>query len=180
MKARDLTGQVYGMLTVCNRLTNRKGITQSKVRWLVKCDCGNAFEVDAADLYRKDGKRRVSCGCMNFRKAEKSPFWKSSNKISHTYWTAVIGSALKRNIDFNITIQQAYRKFLQQKGICSLSGLEIELNKTASLDRIDSSKGYTESNIQWLHKDINKLKSNWSEDKFINLCKKVAQYDKTR
>ena len=41
---------------------------------------------------------------------------------------------------------------------------------TASLDRIDSSKGYTKSNIQWVHKDINKMKSDFSMLRFLELC----------
>ena len=45
---------------------------------------------------------------------------------------------------------------------------------TASLDRIDSSKGYTIDNIQWLHKDINKMKWDFSQEKFLELCKKIV------
>ena len=46
---------------------------------------------------------------------------------------------------------------------------------TASLDRIDSSKGYTTDNIQWVHKDINIMKNDYGNDYFIEICKKVAK-----
>jgi hypothetical protein len=45
---------------------------------------------------------------------------------------------------------------------------------TASVDRIDSSKDYVEGNVQWLHKDINRMKWDLDTDKFIELCKLVA------
>jgi hypothetical protein len=49
---------------------------------------------------------------------------------------------------------------------------------TASLDRIDSSKGYEEGNIQWVHKHINFMKRTYSQEYFIDMCKKVADNNK--
>ena len=48
---------------------------------------------------------------------------------------------------------------------------------TASLDRIDSSRGYVIDNIQWVHKDINWLKNDWSQKEFIELCSRVANHN---
>ena len=47
--------------------------------------------------------------------------------------------------------------------------------QTASLDRIDSTKGYSKDNIQWVHKDINCMKMDFSQQYFIDLCVKVAK-----
>ena len=46
---------------------------------------------------------------------------------------------------------------------------------TASLDRIDSNKGYVTDNIQWVHKDINYMKSDLDEQQFIHYCRLVVQ-----
>lgn len=46
----------------------------------------------------------------------------------------------------------------------------------ASLDRIDSSKGYVKNNLQWLHKDINIMKRHHSEKYFLELCQKITEY----
>lgn len=46
------------------------------------------------------------------------------------------------------------------------------------LDRIDSSKGYIENNIQWIHKDLQFMKNTMSDNKFIKYCQLVA--DKSR
>ena len=67
-----------------------------------------------------------------------------------------------------------------QKGCCNLTGLSIILPKggnhenVASLDRIDSSRGYIKDNIQWVHKDINRMKWDFPQDKFVKLCFYVA------
>jgi hypothetical protein len=49
---------------------------------------------------------------------------------------------------------------------------------TASIDRIDSSKGYEEGNIQWVHKHVNFMKRTYSQDYFIDMCKKIAEHNK--
>jgi len=50
---------------------------------------------------------------------------------------------------------------------------EDRAKTTASLDRIDSTKGYTLDNIQWVHKTLNRLKMNLDNQEFIEWCKKL-------
>jgi len=50
----------------------------------------------------------------------------------------------------------------------------MSIIRTASLDRIDSSKGYVKGNLQWVHKDINMMKNHYNQKYFIEICKKVA------
>ena len=52
----------------------------------------------------------------------------------------------------------------------------INRSMTASLDRIDSCKGYTIDNVQWVHKWINVMKSDHSQDEFIALCRAVTTH----
>lgn len=72
--------------------------------------------------------------------------------------------------------------FQKQNGKCRLSGRQIGFdqkvhrNTTASLDRIDSSIGYIAGNVQWVHKDINKMKMEFENDYFIEMCREVAAY----
>lgn len=51
------------------------------------------------------------------------------------------------------------------------------VKQTASLDRIDSTKGYIKDNIQWIHKDIQRLKLNFSQTKLIELCQLIIDYN---
>ena len=46
---------------------------------------------------------------------------------------------------------------------------------TASLDRIDSNKGYVEGNVQWVHVDVNYMKLDYDQDYYINICRLIAK-----
>jgi D-beta-D-heptose 7-phosphate kinase/D-beta-D-heptose 1-phosphate adenosyltransferase len=37
--------------------------------------------------------------------------------------------------------------------------------------------GYTAGNIQWIHKHIKQMKHNYKQDDFIELCKKVSEFN---
>lgn len=107
-----------------------------------------------------------------------------------------VKSAEKRNIEFdteNVSIEYLWNLLVEQDFKCALSGESIYLrgnDKTlpltdngnpryelfnASLDRIDSSKGYIIGNVQWLHKKVNIMKNEYSQSEFIDFCKKIAQ-----
>lgn len=60
-QAIDLTGQVFGSLTVLERAPN-KG---RHVRWLCRCVCGTERPFKSRDLRSGETK---SCGCVNHRK----------------------------------------------------------------------------------------------------------------
>jgi len=47
---------------------------------------------------------------------------------------------------------------------------------TASLDRIDSSKGYESGNIQWVHKQLNNMKQALPENEFFEWIKLVHSF----
>jgi hypothetical protein len=64
--------------------------------------------------------------------------------------------------------------YLRQDGKCAITGMPIDLTTDASVDRIDSMKGYTKDNIWWVKKEINLMKNNLSLEEFILLCKMVA------
>jgi len=92
--------------------------------------------------------------------------------------------AKARGLDFNITAGDIRKLYDEQEGICALSGQPILLPQsskyqsvTASIDRIDNSKGYISDNIQLVHKRINILRGALSVEDFVELCKMVAEYN---
>jgi hypothetical protein len=97
-------------------------------------------------------------------------------------WTHIERHAKDRGLAFSVSIEDAWAKFEQQGRRCALSGVALSMTlhkaayamRTASLDRIDNAKGYTTGNIQWLHKDVNRMKGAFSTDRFIELCVSVA------
>ena len=105
---------------------------------------------------------------------------KGTDHISLTYFNKIICCAKKRNIHFDLTIEDITELLVRQDFKCALSGVEIyagynsDRTQTASLDRIDSSKGYVIKNVQWLHKDVNIAKMALTQQDFIQLCLAVA------
>lgn len=58
----DLTGQIFGELTVINKGKTKISTNGSrKLYWICKCSCGNVCEIAGQSL--KDGNTR-SCGCI--------------------------------------------------------------------------------------------------------------------
>lgn len=67
--------------------------------------------------------------------------------------------------------------------ICPLSGRPLTYGvrasggtHTASLDRIDSTKGYVEGNVRWIHKTVNIMRSNMTDDAFLSWVNDIAQH----
>jgi len=79
-----------------------------------------------------------------------------------------------RGIDWNVTFEYIADLLIEQDFKCVLTDWDIDamgVNKnTASLDRIDSSKGYIEGNIQWVHKMVNMSKQQYTQQEFIDMC----------
>jgi hypothetical protein len=134
------------------------------------CDCGAEF-LSRTGLLKNNITN--SCGCSP------NGQWKGYGRLSGINLYRIKRNAKVRNIPFSVTAVELWELFVKQRGMCALSGLPIEINirgkNTASLDRIDSLMGYTLENVQWVHKDINLMKMDFSQDRFFELCKKVIQ-----
>lgn len=91
-------------------------------------------------------------------------------------------SARLRGLTVGVSAAEAYALFVVQDKTCALSGVPLGFRDrglrqhTASFDRIDSSLGYVDGNVQWVHKDINMMKNNTPQDRFIDLCRKVTNH----
>ena len=87
-----------------------------------------------------------------------------------------------RMIQFDLDLPYLKELWESQNGKCVITGVDLNLspssnkNYQASLDRIDSSKGYTEDNVQWIHKDVNFLKQDFSEKELLEWCQKLIDH----
>lgn len=172
----NLTGKRFGKLLVLNRADKNFGGKSCK--WICQCDCGNQVEIVSTSL--RKGLTN-SCGCIL-----KKYLYKGIGDLSKSYWTRVLRGAKERNLEVSITIEDAWNKFLEQDRKCALTGIDLVMLKsfarqhiehTASLDRIDSSKGYIQGNIQWVHKHVNVMKLDLTQDEFIEWCKLVVKHN---
>lgn len=167
-----------------NKLTTIEIVKRNNsgsIVWLCECECGNKKEVTTKNL--KSGYTK-HCGCAKYKYGKSHKGWEGLGDISRKFFNQIERCAKKRNIDFDITIEQIWELFEKQNRKCYLSGLDLcfhenakDSSGTASLDRIDSSKSYEINNIGWTHKDINRMKQSFSTKDFLNYCKLITNFD---
>ena len=160
----DLTGAVFERLLVLEIYGYEKGRTI----WKCLCTCGKTINILTHSLTRKDRKATKSCGCL--RTGTTSRVWRGGNKVSGIYFSSTKASAKKRNLEFDITVKDMDELIEKQNGKCALTGWDIKVNETASIDRIDSKIGYLKDNIQWVHKDLNRFKWDFDEKYLYRIC----------
>ncbi len=169
---KDMTGQQIGSLVVLDRAGSQNRLAT----WNCQCVCGQVVVALGSDL--RQGKIKT-CGCRTGIKSRRN--WQGHGDIPKSYWRALNQNAQQRNIDFDLTIECVNDLFLEQDRKCALSGDDISFsNNTASLDRIENEKGYLNGNVQWVHKDVNRMKQTYSVDYFIHLCKLIANKERCR
>ena len=113
---------------------------------------------------------------LRLRRSRKIDF---KNGVSISWFKKFEKNAKKGKIDFEISIDDVLKVYLDQGKVCSLSGIPIgwtrmEKTHNISIDRIDSDKGYTTDNIQLVYPKINMMKFTYSQDEFIDLCRLVS------
>jgi hypothetical protein len=182
----DITGKKYGYLTVLKIVRNEKSTKSHPWRAICYCsNCGNdKFDVNIHSLIYE---RTTSCGCRRdqYQKTtgKNSTQFTGYEGLNGKYWGVIKNRAKKRGYCIDINIKYAWDLYLQQNKKCALSGTPIEFaiserkssETSASLDRIDSTKGYIEGNVQWVHKHINIMKNVYEQNYFISLCELIVK-----
>lgn len=154
----------------------------------VTCVCGNSGIVRHDRL--KSGK---TLGCKSCQKMTNYPDTRVSRALHYEGLRVVFLSKIRhgckrregyKSIEVNITIEELYRKLVEQDFKCALTGEELNVlhlnpyDSNASIDRIDSDGNYDFDNIQWVLKNLNMMKNSFSQKYFIDMCRKVAnKYD---
>lgn len=92
----------------------------------------------------------------------------------------------KRYKECTLTLSDLQAQWDKQNGICPYSGIKLNIPTykknhnnpiyTASVDRIDSSKGYIPGNIQFVSTCINYMKNTMSDLDTRLMCKYIAEH----
>lgn len=183
-------GTVFGKWTVLSKAP-REGKNGGR-RYNCRCICGLEKAVWSYHLRAGHSSSCLSCASAkrpSSNKEARAPRagWTGHGDISGNFWSSLKGKASKRtgktkSWDFILTIEDAWDLFLHQNRCCALTGTLLVFadkdnkGRTASLDRIDSTKGYNIDNVQWVHKDINMMKRGFSQEYFIKMCCLVALF----
>jgi len=179
-KRLNLIGKTFGYLTV----KSFAGIKRQRTYWFCNCDCnfkGCKKTIEVCGVHLTTGKvtsckaRRKNCGRDSFS-------WKGYEDMPGQYLSIIKSTSRKRELQVLITTKDLWNQFKKQNGCCAFDGQPLTLFLTgrkvgtASVDRIDSSKGYTPDNIQWIHKDYQSMKMDYNEDEFFAMIKRIYEY----
>jgi len=185
MKRLELKGKTFGYLTVLE--FSHIDQTLRHTMWKCLCICGVTTIARGSHLTMGFS---TSCGCKKRLRGLDNPRSTGFGEIPGHRWAQIIGSARRRKIAFTVNLEQAWTLFLKQRRKCALSGVSITFGAsglshkdrsaamTASLDRVDSDLGYTLSNVQWVHKDLNIMKWSKSDEEFFKWCELVVAYQR--
>lgn len=162
----------------CTSLPNKNTIRISKCVY-----CNKEFEHKASHA------KYCSKNCVQLLKYSKvkTVLLKRRSSLEETLKYVYQGAksrAKKKGKDFNITLEFLYNLLKNQDYKCIMTGIPLQASKggkdpyVISIDRIDSSKGYTKDNVALVTTIYNTCKNHYSIDNVIELCKGFIKTNK--
>lgn len=179
-KYKSYIGKTIGKLKIDSIENKNKNI---KPLYYAQCTClcGNKKEILMSSILRG---YTLSCGCNYdscYKRGINSPNWSGIGTMSGNHFSIIKNGAKKRGMLFALTKEYIWSLYEKQGKRCIFTNVEIFFGSTddrsqttASLDRIDNNVGYIEGNVQWVHKDINRMRCDMTVDNFINACRLVS------
>lgn len=180
MKAIDLTGSRFGLLTVIREANDNS----SRKAWQCMCDCGKTLVVSGGNI-----RRQQSCGCDRGRH-------RLHGTRTYTIWAGIVQRCCNPNYHSfdryggrGITLSDEWKDFatfVRDMGECPSTDM--------SIDRIDNDRGYERGNCRWAtrsqqqrnrrtnrviaHAGHSKTLAEWSESlgiKYSTLCARIRR-----
>jgi len=146
-RVKDLTGQVFGRLTVLWYVGNNK---HGCAMWRCACQCGDCTTVLGSSLRSGHAK---SCGCFNrdMVVAANTRHGKHAT-LEYRSWRSMINrchnpadQAYSRYGGRSIIVCQRWRESLE----AFIADMGSRPLSSHSIDRIDNDKGYSKNNCRW-------------------------------
>lgn len=176
----DMTGQVFGMLTVISRDFFKGG--KKGAYWNCKCECGNIKSVSRSHL--KD-RNTVSCGCYHKKLFKSASITHNMRHTSeyNSYHSMKARCLNPNNTEYHnyggrgITIcepwLESFEKFIKDMGLKPSSDLTLE--------RRNNNLGYKKDNCYWATQEAQKSNRRNTKKCFYNgkewllteLCKEI-------
>ena len=183
-KFKDLTGRVYGRLTVIRfdtwYIRPKSNIRSPK--WWCKCSCGIEKSISGSSLTSMATK---SCGCIVKEAGFKISSYRSApDGAFNDLWNTYNRSAKKRKLDF--TKNKEYFKKLTSSKCYYCRDLPSNIRKSQSkyesetkdyifngVDRVDSKLGYIEGNVVPCCHTCNMMKRTQTYSEFMERIRKI-------
>lgn len=163
-------------------------------------NCGKKHAKDKSDIDRNVRESRLTfcsprCRRIYYNRGKVTGQAKRDDLTPFRWFLSIskarfYPSQIKRNrkrLDYNLTLIDLHDQWEVQRGRCPYTGWKLILPKNssgwngersikrASLDRRESSKGYTPENIQFVSIMANYAKNNFSEQELIEFCNAVHE-----
>ncbi len=187
---RDITGERFGYLVALKAIDTKK-VSVKGVTWLFRCElCGGTTKLPRSQVTagpRRPNQAPKTCGCRRLRHRQET--CEGVGDLTGARWNEMSRKAARRGIPFTISMEDAYRVYVQQHKRCALTGVPLRMIRrhhkhrphfTASLDRIDSSLGYVAGNIQWVHRIVNFMKQRFTTEDLVAWCRQVLVHQEAR
>jgi len=171
------------------RLTSKQNSNFNKDGLLICRVCNEYKTLDNFTQNRNNTPRKnhdTRCHCC--KQKIRNSYLKVLNfedRLKHIVRERVKGAEARaklKNLPFDLNDDFIISLFYKQDGKCALSNIDITLNVregrspyNLSLDQIIPSNGYTKENIQIVCMAVNQLKSDFTEDVIINICKGIIK-----
>lgn len=148
-------------------------------------DCKNLLSIEDFYTTRQNGKIYHSSRC---KKCELESYRTRCNasykKRASTLFYSLKSRCKKSGLPVSITKNDIIRQYEIQNGKCYYTGNLLSWvsgnENIMSVDRKNNNLGYTPDNIALCSWQINKLKTNYSEQEFVQKCKEIHQFSENR
>lgn len=151
-------------------------------RWYKPCPSCNNSQSYLRKNYAEESLRlgKLCKACSNKQVSNCHRGWHRGIRVS--WFNQFKAGAETRGLDWTLTIDDVADVYDKQNGLCALTDESIAFPEVghpqkaiASIDRIDSAKGYVKENIQLVTRQVNMMKQSYSQESFIETCIKVAK-----
>ena len=150
-------------------------------RWHKACPTCNKMQSYLRKNYAEESLRlNKECkACSNKHVDNCHRGWHRGIRIS--WFNQFKAGAELRGLIWDLSLDDLADLYEEQKQRCALTDLDIAFplvghpqKALASIDRIDSKKGYTKDNVQLVTRQVNMMKQAYDQDMFIATCIAVA------
>jgi hypothetical protein len=145
LNIKDMTGMVFGLLTVVDRAPSRR----NSAYWNCQCSCGGVTSVRGADL--RNGKTK-SCGCIHTEQlAKRSTKHGMSRSPEYMVWHSLVARCSRSNCAAyplyggrGIKLGESFSTFQKFYDV-----IGDRPSKHHSVERIDNNGDYEAGNCVW-------------------------------
>lgn len=169
-------------------------------------NCNKKIQKIKSEIDRQLKKGRTNFYCSKFCSSKQSKtehLKKWHGKYNHNlkigsskdiysnfkwYMKIIRKNSKQKKMTYDIDCEYLKQIWEQQNGLCPITNKKIELRThdyeskskpySASLDRIDNSKGYIKGNVRFVSLIFNYARNIFSDDDVISFCRSVVEYNR--